>query len=841
MGALYQYPHPHPCNCSRVYAAFPRCSINLSAISRARIHKSSVTPQEIHQEIELLESLRVLQRKSMAGGLSAYSGELDLLLQSCGNKKDLEACRKVHELIQLSDLNGNVMLNTRLISVYSICGSPLEARHVFDVLKEKKLLQWNSLISGHTRNGLFEESIAIFSDLLGENLQPDCFTLPCVIKACAGLLLLGVGRGVHGCAVKTGMESDSFVCNALISMYGKCGQVEDCVKVFDRITHRNIISWNTMISCFAQNMYVEDCFRAFVAMQKLENLQPDDATMASLLPLCASQMELEMGKMIHGLAAKLELDMMAKVANALMDMYAKCGCLVNSRTLFDKMHKRNIVSWNTMIGECSRKGNLEEALGLLLQMHELGLKADYITILAMLPICDEPRELAKLQEIHAYAIRNGHQSDDLVGNALIAAYAKCGAMDCADILFKGMGFKTVCSWNALIGGYAQNGDANKATQLFHRMGSSGLEPDSFSIGSILLASAHLASLRNGKEIHGCLLRRGLENDSFISISLLSLYVKCQEPTAAQLVFDAMGERNLVSWNAMITGYSQNGLPNQAMDAFRKMHEEGIQAREIATMSALASCAQLASLRHGKEIHCNALKRNISDDVYVGSTIVDMYAKCGCINKSRIFFDRMPNRDIVSWTVMIAGYAIHGYGREALSLIHEMELLGVRPDVLTYIGVLMACSHAGLVKEALHYFEEMQKKYDIKPSIQHYAIMVDMFGRLGHLSKAKKLIEEMPIVPDAGIWGALLGACIIHQNIELGEKAAEKLLELEANNATNYVALSNIYARSGRWEEVGRVRAKMKEMELRKEPGCSWIEVGGQVHGFFAGDCRHPLQ
>jgi len=539
---------------------------------------------------------------------------------------------------------------------------------------------------------------------------------------------------------------------------------------------------------------------------------------------------------VHGLSAKLGLGCELKVNNALVDMYSKCGWLVEARKLFSETLERNVVSWNAMIGGCARNGDVVGAFDLLREMSmEEGTKANEVTILNVLPACLDSSELWKVKELHGYVIRNGLECNELVSNALIAAYAKCGSLELAENVFDGIEMKTVNSWNALIGGCAQNGDPFKALDLFLGMISAGLEPDWFSVGSLLLACAHLKHIRIGRSIHGFVQRNGLEMDSFIRISLISLYIQCGEPLRARVLFDAIEERDEVSWNAMIAGCSQNGLPDETLQLFRQMQRDGFEPTTIATTSAFMACAQLSALRLGKEMHCFALKANFTEDPHVESSTVDMYAKCGSIEKSCNFFNQMKNKDLVSHNVMIMGYAIHGHASEAMQLFGKMRKQELQPDAYTYVGILMACNHAGLVEEGLQYFEEMRNNHCIELKVEHYSCVVDMLGRAGRLADAMRLIEEMPNEPDSRIWSALLSACRIHGNVEFGERIAEKLLELEPDKAEHYVMASNLFAGSGRWDDVRKVRKRLKENGLQKDPGCSWIELGGKVYNFMVAD------
>ncbi|KAJ4713271.1 Pentatricopeptide repeat-containing protein [Melia azedarach] len=789
----------------------------------------------------LNEAFYLLQENSH----NAYVKEgMGILLQACGRQKDIEIGKKVHDMVSSSThFSNDFVLNTRLITMYSMCGSPWDSRRVFDNLKTKNLFQWNALVSGYTRNELYIHALNIFVELVSaKDIKPDNFTLPCVIKACGGIADVDLGYAIHGMAAKSGLIGDVFVGNALIAMYGKCGFVEDMVKVFEVMPERNLVSWNSIISGFSENGFSLESFYLLMEMMGgEEGLVPDVATLVTVLPVCAGEGDVEMGRSVHGLAVKLGLNQELMVNNTLVDMYAKCGCLPEAQILFSKNNNKNVVSWNTIIGAFSMAGDVYQTFYLLrkMQMEGEGMKANEVTVLNVLTICLEKSELQSLKELHGYTLRHGFQNDELVANAFVAAYAKCGSATSAENVFHGMESRTVSSWNALIGGHAQNGDSLKALDYFLQMKFSGLEPDCFTIGSLLLACTHLKSLHFGKEIHGFVLRNGLERDSFIRISLLSLYMHCEKAPSARVLFDAMEDKSLISWNTMIAGYSRNKLPDGTLILFRRMISKGVQPCEITINSVFGACSQLSALRLGKETHCYALKASLTDDIFVACSIIDMYAKCGCIEQSQKIFNRLKDKDAASWNAIIVGYAINGYGKEAIELFENMLALGRKPDSFTFVGILMACNHAGLVEDGLKYFGRMQNSHGVKPKLEHYACVVDMLGRAGQLHDAFKLVDEMPEEPDAGVWSSLLSSCRNYGAFDMGEKVSKKLLELEPDKAENYVLVSNLYAGSEKWDDVRKVRQGMKENGLQKDAGRSWIELGGNVYTFVAGDNMLP--
>ncbi|XP_004301089.1 PREDICTED: pentatricopeptide repeat-containing protein At1g18485-like [Fragaria vesca subsp. vesca] len=835
----FSYHHPH-------HPLLPKPSIFTPKASLSFSPTQTTSPSPLQDLNRLCNSgnltaaLTLLQTNTFPTS-QHLKDAIGALLQACGRHNDIQTGRKLHRLVSQSTIfTHDVVLNTRIITMYSMCNSPSDSRHVFDALPRKNLFQWNAMVSGYSRNNLNAEAIDTFIELLrAAEFKPDNFTMPCVIKACGGVLDVGLGQGVHGMVVKMGLVSDVFIGNALIALYAKFGMLRDAVKMFDKMPERNLVSWNSMIGGFSENGMCEESFGLLVRfLEGEEGFVPDEATLVTVLPVCGGKGEVKMGMEIHGLAVKLGINKELMLSNALMDMYLKCGCLKEARVLFEKNERKNVVSWNAFIGGYSREGDVSGAFDLLRKM-QMEEKVDVVTVLNVLPACLTESELLRLKELHGYSFRHGFQDDELVANAFVAAYAKCGSLSSAEQVFYGIETKTVSSWNAVMGGLAQNGDPKKALDLYLQMKQSGLDTDSFSIGSLLLACSHLKFLQYGKEIHGFVLRNGLELDSFIGISLLSFYIQCGKLSTARALFDRMEHQSSVSWNAMISGYSQIGLPDEALDLFRQMLSSGILPSEIATMSVLGACSQLSALRLGKELHCFALKAGFTEDLFVGCSLIDMYAKSGCIEQSHRAFDSLTKKDVASWNVIIAGYGIHGHGNKALELFGEMIRLGQKPDSFTFLGILTACNHAGLVKNGIKYFNQMQRLYGIEPKLEHYACVVDMLGRAGQLEEALNIIDDMPEEPDTRIWSSLLSSCRNYNDLGTGQKIAEKLLELEPERAENYVLLSNLYAATGNWDDVRWVRQRMREIGLQKEAGRSWIELGGQVYSFVAGDNSLP--
>eukprot|EP01018_Ginkgo_biloba_P019614 Gb_41544 [translate_table: standard] len=529
--------------------------------------------------------------------------------------------------------------------------------------------------------------------------------------------------------------------------------------------------------------------------------RPDSSAYASLLQGCVDDRALPEGKLVHAHIIYTEFQSQdIFLANKLVIMYAKCGSLVDARRVLDQMPKQNVLSWTVMIVAYARHGHSEDALKMFSQMQRTGIQPDQFTFASVLPACAHLASLEHGRELHEDIIRSGFQSDIFVSSSLVDMYAKCRRIENARQVFDKMSERNVVSWNVMIAAYAKNGYVGEALELFQKMP----ERDAVSWNLMIVG-----------------------------------YVQNGPIDEALKLFQRMPEPDVVSWNAMIAGFTQNGHFDKALNAFRRMQLTCVEPNPETFTSILSACANLAAMEHGKEVHGNIIRSGCQSDVFVGSTLVDMYAKCGSIENARKVFDKVSRRDVVSWTSMITGYAMHGCPKEALRLFEQMEHSGTTPDHVTFVGVLSACCHAGLVQDGWQYFDRMSRCYHITPAMKHYCCMVDLLGRAGHLDEAEDFINKMPLKPDAAVWGSLLGACGIHTNIELGERVADQLFELDSKNAAHYVLLSNIYAAAGRWDGIEKVRKMMKYRGVEKIPGCSWIEVNGKVYSFLVGDRSHP--
>ncbi|KAA8523319.1 hypothetical protein F0562_009742 [Nyssa sinensis] len=481
--------------------------------------------------------------------------------------------------------------------------------------------------------------------------------------------------------------------------------------------------------------------------------------------------------------------------------------------------------------------------------------------------------LSDLKRIHALILTNGSHQNLLLSTKLVTlACCLAPAMDYARKLFDLMAERDVFLWNTLIRGYADLGPCQEAIILYRTMHQNGLLPDNYTFPFVVRSCAVLSALREGKEVHCNIVKNGFDSDVFVQSSLITMYSQNGETLNSELVFGEMVVKNIVSWTAMIAGYVQNGLFKRGLAVFREMVALGTQPNAVTLVSVLPACAGLEILDLGKLIHGYGVKLGVDSDISLVNTLIALYGKCGNVDISQSLFDQMAVRSLVSWNAMIAAFEQNNAGGNAIKLFRRMQTEKVEFDYITLVSVISACAnlgalntgkwihelvrrkgletnvsitnalvdmHSGLVEEGRRHFESMTRNYSIVPGVEQCACMVDLLGRAGQLVEAYEFIESMPIEPDENVWGALLGACRIHGNLELAKLVAGKLFQLDSQTVSFYVLMANIYAEAGRWEDVARLRKLMKEREFRKIPGHSLVEVNRRFHTFLSGSGSRP--
>ncbi|XP_077227474.1 pentatricopeptide repeat (PPR) superfamily protein [Tasmannia lanceolata] len=457
---------------------------------------------------------------------------------------------------------------------------------------------------------------------------------------------------------------------------------------------------------------------------------------------------------------------------------------------------------------------------------------------SLLNECLNQKAIREGQRVHTHMIKTRYLPPIYLKTRLIVLYSRCDCLEDARRVLDRMSERNVVCWTAMISAYSQRGFVSDALDLFVQMLETGMPPNEFTFASVLTACTGPCGVEYGRQVHSLVIKSSFESHIFVGSSLLDMYAKAGRIHEARGVFDMLPKRDVVSCTAIIAGYAQLGLDEQALELFRELQNEGMESNYVTFASVLTALSGLAALDYGRQVHNRIIRSELPSYVVLQNSLIDMYSKCGSVTYSRRIFDNMSDRTVITWNAMLVGYGKHGLGRQVVDLFKLMTEKDVKPDSVTFMAVLSGCSHGGLLKEGLDIFNSMVHGRAVEPDIGHYGCVVDLLGRAGKVDEAFAFIKQMPFDPTAAIWGSLLGACRVHCNVPVGEYVAQQLFEIEPNNAGNYVILSNIYAAAGRWEDVISVRQQMKDKAM-KEPGRSWIKMDRMVHTFHVGDRFHP--
>lgn len=591
---------------------------------------------------------------------------------------------------------------------------------------------------------------------------------------------------------------------------------------------------------------------------------------SSLFLCCNKVKAFEQGEQLHAYIIALGLENNPILLPKLVTFYSSFSLHADARVVVQNSNIFHPLPWNLLISSYVRDGFFAEGLAVYKQMASKGIRPDNFTYPSVLKACGETLDVAFGREIHK-RIDACDEWSLFVHNALVSMYGKFGQVDVARQLFDEMPERDAVSWNTMIYAYASEGMWKEAFELFVKMQEAGVEANVITWNTIaggclrtgnfegalkllsqmrtrdanldsvaaiigLGACSHIGAFKLGKEIHGAAIRCCCAEYDNVGNALITMYSRCKDLRHAYVLFQMIEEKSIVTWNSMLSGYTHMDRAEEASFLFREMLHSGIEPNYVTIASILPLCARVANLQHGKEFHCYILRRAMFKDyLLLWNALVEMYARSGKVQEARKVFDLLSRRDEVTYTSLIAGYGIQGEGQVALKLFKEMNKYQIRPDHVTMVAVLSACSHSGLVVEGQMLFEKMMGVYGVFPRLEHYACMVDLYGRAGLLNKAKEIIMKMPYIPTSAMWATLLGACRIHGNTDIGEWAAEKLLEMRPENSGYYVLMANMYAAAGRWNKLAKVRTFMRDLGVRKAPGCAWVDVGTGFSPFLVED------
>ncbi|XP_031486334.1 pentatricopeptide repeat-containing protein At3g24000, mitochondrial-like [Nymphaea colorata] len=788
-------------------------------------------------EIEKNMNLRPLPTSSFRSGKQILMDYSTMVL-NCTKKLSIREGKSVHGNLIRNHVEPDMHLYNCLIGMYAKFGLMPHARKMFDSMPRRDVVSWNSLFSGYVAECRGDEAITLFCNMVETGIQPNEFALATGLKACALCFEAGMGELLHAHALKRGFLADVVVGCALVDLYSKCGEMKHAESVFWRMSHHNSISWNALLSGYAQLGNAERVLDLFQQLTE-EEVKWSKFILSSVLKVCACMRNIREGKSIHALLVKTGINLDGFLQSCLLDVYAKCGLVEDAHKIFARIPVHDVVSWSAMITCFAQHGYGHEAFQSFCDMRKTNIMPNQFTLASIISsITDVVDDKIQAASIHGYVIKVGFDLENIVGNALVQMYMKFDAVQEGCRVFDLMVCHDTISWNALLSGFQSSNSCLEGLNTFIKMLLEDIKPNKYSFVSVLRSCTNLLGAKHGEQVHTHVIKHGLEEDCFVGTALIDLYAKYGFLVKARRVFDRMLERDVFTWTVIITGYAHNDEGEQALRCFQLMQREGINANQFTLASCLNACSSNSALGNGCQFHSWIIKSGLLSDIYVASSLVDMYSKCGCMEEAETLFHDLDAKDVVAWNTLICSYSQHGLGKKALGAFKDMLEEGLRPDEVTFLGILSACNHVGLIKEGKQYFESMNQVYGINPTMEHLACMVGILGRAGNLDEVKSFIERMSLTPDALIWEAVLGACRMHGNVELGEEAAEKLFEIDPLRDSTYILLSNIYAAAGKWSDVVKVRQKMSDSGVKKEPGCSWIEIDGRVHIFVPHDASH---
>ncbi|THU51497.1 hypothetical protein C4D60_Mb06t31660 [Musa balbisiana] len=640
-------------------------------------------------------------------------------------------------------------------------------------------------------------------------------TLQGLLRALGGARCLARGKLAHSKLIVSAFLPDIIVSNRVMIMYTKLGRVGDARMVFDHMPHKNVVSWTIMISAYSRLGLADDAIDS-VRLMVSTGLDLNHYTYVGLLLACASSGAVRIGKEIHGRIYRVELGAMSVfVDNSLINFYAKCHMMILAQRVFDGATHRSLVSWGSILSGYVHCGENEKALRVFSWAMKEGVEVNEFMITSTLSACADLGDPMIGKQLHCLAIKTGNGSDQYVEAGIVDMYANCSKMDLAHQAFSELEEPGLATWAALIGGFTKHGQGENALVLFKELLLSGLRPNEHIFPTALVACSSTGAVQVGRQIHSLIVKQGFKMSAHIGNAVMEFYAKCGLIKESSKLFEYMEERDIVSWNSMVDCYVKQRDFEGARNCLKKMLVEGVNPDPYTYSSILNLCANLPGLGWGSQTHGKVIKFSLDSHVVVGSALIDMYAKCGRLKYADKIFNILAFKNLVSWNSILVGYAQHGFGREALDIFRRMQEENVKPNDITFIGVLSACSHVGLVEEGQSHFQNM-KDYDITPKIDHFACMVDLFARAGLIKMAYDFIRSMPMEPNKVIWRSLLSGCKTHGDLEIGMYAAKCTLELDPKDIAARVMLSGVCADIGLWDEKAGLREK-----LSQQRPCIW--------------------
>lgn len=793
------------------------------------VHKKDHTHRELSKVI--LEHVQYSEQESCIDRNGLFH-----MLQMCTEQKDLAGGKRALLSCVESGLESEALIGSQLIQVFEACENLVEAQRIFHKIWAPDALAWSAIITAYSNFGQEKQAIDLYFAMLDQDAWPDSYVFVAVLKTCS---LITHGKLVHAHVMETGFESNSFVGNALITMYIKCGELNDAIVLFSRLPGHDVVTWSALISGYVQYGFAEEAIELFENMQFV-GISPNPFTFSCILKACAITRALELGLQLNSDIIEAGLEFEIVVANTLITMYCECKRFDLACGVLSRLPYRDAATWSAIFTGYAQAGLGQEVVSLLHKMTvDDGVQPDKITFISSLKACPSHGALRQGEQIHSYAVAYGLEFEIEVGNALIDMYGRCGTLDWALIVLQRMPKRDIVTWSGLISGYASHGLGQDALQTFYCMEMDGLIASWVTFLSLLKACAGTVDFGQDNQVHALIIEGGFYDNVFVSSGLIDLYGKHDNLQDSQLVFNRVHERDVGTWNAMLCVYVQQGLALPAIKLFRQMQEEGLRPDGITMVGVLKACSSVGALEQGVQAHSYVNETGLEADIFVANTLIDMYGKCGAVDDARIVFDSLHKRDVVTWNALIAAFSQNCDYKQAALCLENMRQGGWNPDEVTFLCVLSACAHNGLVKEGSTHFKSMVEDHCILPLQEHLNAMVELFGHAERFSEAEDLLETIPFQCNFAGWTSLLCSCEMHCNVRVGNRCFEHLVRLDPKFAPAYVRMQNLYIKAGMWEDARRIQSLKWHTNTWKKPARAFIEINREVHQFIVGDKNHP--
>lgn len=672
-------------------------------------------------------------------------------------------------------------------------------------------------------------------------MPPSCepSSLASLIQKCASVTTLEIARRLHAVALTTHAISP-YVNNNLLSMYARCGSLDNARQLFDRMPYRNIVSYNALISAYSRVPSQASSAVGLFAQLGDEGLRPNGLTFTSLFQACSLLEDRFMSSLLHGRAMKSGFADNICVQTSILGMFSSCGDLESAGNVFWCIVDKDAVAWNSMIFGSLKNDRISDALHLFSEMLASDISPTQFTYSIVMNACAKLEHYTYGRIIHGRAVISGTTFDLPMENALLDMYLNCSDISTAQSIFYRMQNPDIVSWNSLISGYTENGHGEVAIQIFiHLRRLSFPKPDEYTLAAAVSATGTFLVNDCGKALHGQVIKVGFESSFYVGTTLISMYFTNGENGYAHNVFHSLPEKDVVIWTEMITAHSKLADSETAIKYFYEMYEEGHKTDSFALSGALSACADLTVLKQGEMIHSLAVKTGYDVDMAVCGSLVDMYAKNGNLQAAELIFSVVSNPDLRCYNSMLGGYGYHGLAEKALERFDDILVAGLLPDQVTFLSALSACNHSCLVNEGKILWNCM-RNFNLRPGPKHYSCMVSLLSRAGLLEEAEEMINKSPYYDDhLELWRTLLSSSVNYQNLLMGIRAAEHVLSLDMEDIATHILLSNLYAAAGKWDVVAETRRKIRGLVMDKDPGLSWIESRDTINVFSSGDQLHP--